>query len=88
MLDKATNTTHVEESTVVDLRNMVSAKDYMSLAIMSNAIEFATRVVRGVVGEEVAPGFDGESLSETELANLVAAKLQSQVTTQSSGVSS
>lgn len=83
MLDASINAAATDQ--VVAEGSMINAREYHTLAVLANGVEFAKRVVRGVVGDEVAAGFDNELLTETELSNLIAAKLQSHLTSQRQG---
>ncbi len=44
-------------------------------AVLANAIEFGSCIIKSVVGNEVADGFDNEALQTEELQQLMGAKL-------------
>lgn len=55
----------------------VQVSRFENRLILSNAVQLGSSTIRKIAGNDIADGFGGASLSENELANLVAAKLSS-----------
>lgn len=53
----------------------VKARDYESLAVLSNAVQAASNIVRKVAGNDVANGFNGEPITQDELSGVLTAKI-------------
>lgn len=48
-----------------------------SVSTLSNAIELGCGIIKEVIGDSVADGFDGVSLNDDEIKHLVGAKVTS-----------
>lgn len=56
---------------------MIQSRQYGNLAVLANSVQLAANVVRKVAGNDIADGFGGEQLSQDELNDTLAAKINS-----------
>lgn len=54
---------------------MIQTRQYQNLAILANSVQLAGNVVRKVAGNDIADGFGGAALSQDELNDTLAAKI-------------
>lgn len=54
---------------------MVQSRQYENMAILANSVQLAGNVIRKVAGNEIADGFGGAPLSQDELNDTLAAKI-------------
>jgi hypothetical protein len=54
---------------------MIQTRQYHNLTILANSVQLAGNVVRKVAGNEIADGFGGTQLSQEELNDTLAAKI-------------
>lgn len=47
---------------------------------LANGIELGYKVIQSIAGEEISNALNGEVLSSTQIKDIIAAKLQSQIT--------
>lgn len=52
-------------------------RQYENTLVLANAIQLSSNVIRQVAGNEISDGVNGEQMSEVELSETLAAKLNS-----------
>lgn len=52
-------------------------REHRHRAILANAVELSSNTIRQITGNEVASGIDGQTISNQQMANVLASKIQS-----------
>lgn len=68
----------------VPAKNVMVSK-YGTIATLANAVQLGTNVIKEISGNEIANGFDGEEITDRELANIFSAKVLGYLNKNKSG---
>lgn len=63
----------------------VMVSKYGTITTLANAVQLGTNVIKDISGNEIANGFDGEEISDRELANIFSAKVLGYLNKNKSG---